>query len=152
MSILRSTRQNKWLSTPHNQKKVSFQLQSNNNLNKQQESTMAKTKDKSSDRSSDKKKKVEKSSGIQPFLFTAEEWPKDAPEQIIETTEGRNRLRSKMKILSGTETPEQLMMYLKNFEDKIYKNIKLTAPEKFAILKRIVDKEAQTIVSEVESD
>ena len=57
-----------------------------------------------------------------------------------------------MKILSGTETPEQLMMYLKNFEDKIYKNIKLTAPEKFAILKRIVDKEAQTIVSEVESD
>ena len=104
MSILRSTRQNKWLSTPHNQKKVSFQLQSNNNLNKQ-ESTMAKTKDKS-DRSSDKKKKVEKSSGIQPFLFTAEEWPKDAPEQIIETTEGRNRLKSKMKVLSGNETPE----------------------------------------------
>ena len=44
------------------------------------------------------------------------------------------------------------MMYLKNYEDKIYKNAVLTAPEKFAILKRIVDKEAQTIVSEVESD
>ena len=41
---------------------------------------MAKTKDKSDRRDSDKKKKVEKSSGIQPFLFTAEEWPKDAPE------------------------------------------------------------------------
>ena len=64
-----------------------FQLQSNNNLNKQKEATMAKTKDKSDRRDSDKKKKVEKSSGIQPFLFTPEEWPKDAPEQIIETTE-----------------------------------------------------------------
>ena len=57
-----------------------------------------------------------------------------------------------MKVLSGNETPEQLMMYLKNFEDKIYKNAVLTAQEKFAILKRIVDKEAQTIVSEVEND
>ena len=142
MSILISTRQNKWLSTPHKQKKVSFQLQSNNNLNKQQESTMAKTKDKSSDRSSDKKKKVEKSSGIQPFLFTPEEWPKDAPEQIIETTEGRNRLKSKMKVLSGNETPEQLMMYLKNYEDKIYKNTVLTSLDKLSILKRIVHKEA----------
>ena len=112
---------------------------------------MAKTKDKSG-RDSDKKKKVEKSSGIQPFLFTPEEWPKDAPEQIIETTEGRNRLKSKMKGLSGNKTLEQLMMYLKNYEDKIYKNAVLTAPEKLAILKRIVDKEVQTIVSEVESD
>ena len=102
--------------------------------------------------SSDKKKKVEKSSGIQPFLFTPEEWPKNAAEQIIETTEGRNRLKSKMKVLSGNKTPEQLMMYLKNFEDKIYKNALLTSPEKFTILKQIVDKEAQTIVSEVESD
>ena len=57
-----------------------------------------------------------------------------------------------MKVLSGNETPEQLMIYLKNYEDKIYKNAVLTAPEKLTILKRIVDKEAQTIVSEVESD
>ena len=105
---------------------------------------MAKTKDKSGHGDSDKKKKVEKSSGIQPFLFTPEEWPKDVPEQIIETTEGRNRLKSKMKVLSGNETPEQLMMYLKNYEDKIYKNAVLTPLEKLAILKRIVDKEGQT--------
>ena len=57
-----------------------------------------------------------------------------------------------MNVLSGNETPEQLMMYLKNYEDKIYKNTELSAPQKLAILKRIVDKEAQTIVSEVESD
>ena len=57
-----------------------------------------------------------------------------------------------MKVLSGNETPEQLMMYLKNYEDKIYKNAVLTRLEKLAILKRIVDKDAQTIVSEVESD
>ena len=43
-------------------------------------------------------------------------------------------------------------MYLKNYEDKIYKNAVLTPLEKLAILKRIVDKEAQTIVSEVKSD
>ena len=88
---------------------MSFQLQSNNNIkynSNKQKATMAKTKDKSGNRDSDKKKKVEKSSGIQPFLFTPEEWPKDAPEQIIETTEGRNRLKSKMKVLSGNETPE----------------------------------------------
>ena len=108
-------------------------------LNKQEE-TMAKTKDKLDRQDSDKKKKVEKSSGIQPFLFTPEEWPKDAPEQIIETTEGRNRLKSKKKVLSGNEAPEQLMMYLKNYEDKIYKNVVLTAPEKFAILKRLLTK------------
>ena len=105
MSILLSTRQKNWLSTPQKAKQVSFQLQSNNNiyLNKQ-EATMAKTMDKSG-RDSDKKKKVEKSSGIQPFLFTPKEWPKDAAEQIIETTEGRNRLKSKMKVLSGNKTP-----------------------------------------------
>ena len=57
-----------------------------------------------------------------------------------------------MKVLSGNKTPEQLMMFLKNYEDKIYKNAVLSALEKLAILERIVDKEAQTIVSEVESD
>ena len=57
-----------------------------------------------------------------------------------------------MNVLVGDETPEHLMIYLKNFEDKILKNTVLTAPEKFAILKRIVDKEVQTIVSDVEDN
>ena len=57
-----------------------------------------------------------------------------------------------MNILKGDETPEQLMIYLKNFEDKILENTVSTAPEKLAILRQIVDMEAQTIVSGVEAD
>ena len=94
MSILLLTRQKNWLSTPQKGKQVSFQLH-NKSDNNSQTTTMAKSRNNSDNRdssSSDKKKKVKKSSGIQPFLFTPEEWPKDAAEQTIETTEGRNRL------------------------------------------------------------
>ena len=83
MSILLLTRQKNWLSTPQKEKHVSFQLQENDTIkynSNKQKATMAKTKDKSGNRDSDKKKKVKKSSGIQPFLFTPEEWPDDAPE------------------------------------------------------------------------
>ena len=78
MSILLSTRQKNWLSTPKENsqkaKQVSFQL--NNSANNNSQTTMAKSRNNSDNRdssSSDKKKKVEKSSGIQPFLFTPEE-------------------------------------------------------------------------------
>ena len=57
-----------------------------------------------------------------------------------------------MFILQGNETPEQLMIYLKNYNDKIYSNVPLTPLEKLAFLKRIIDKEAQTIVSNVEAN
>ena len=40
-----------------------------------------------------------------------------------------------MYILQGAETPEQLMIYLKNYNDKTNKNLSLTAPEKLAIIK-----------------
>ena len=75
-------------------------------------------------------KEVKKSNGIQPFLFTPKERPNDVPTQIIKTTEERIKLKIKMNILQGDETPEQLTVYLKNFQDKIYKKIFLTAPEK----------------------
>ena len=84
MSILLSTRQKNWLSTPQKEKQVSFQLQKgkqesfqlHNNSNNLKNAAMAKSRNNSDNRdsSSDKKKKVEKSSGIQPFLFTPEEW------------------------------------------------------------------------------
>ena len=88
MSILLSTRQKNWLSTPKENsrlplqkvKQVSFQL--NNSTDNNSQLTMAKGRNNSDNRDSsssdNKKKKVEKSSGIQPFLFTPEEWPKDA--------------------------------------------------------------------------
>ena len=69
--------------------------------------------------------------------------------QTIKTTEGRNKLKSKMHILNEDEVPEQFMIWQKDFEDKILKNTTLTTPEKLAILQRLVDMEAQTIVSKV---
>ena len=59
---------------------------------------------------------------------------------------------NKMFILQGNETPEQLMIYLKNYDEQIYNNVSLAPLEKLAFLKRIIDKEAQTIVSNVEAN
>ena len=55
-----------------------------------------------------------------------------------------------MFILNGNETPEQLMIYLKSYEARITMNPLLTPLEKFSYLKRIVDKEALTILKKVE--
>ena len=44
------------------------------------------------------------------------------------------------------------MIYLKNYKDKIYKSVVLTAPEKLAIPKQIIDKEAQIIISNMEDN
>ena len=93
-----------------------------------------------------------KRSGISPFLYSPEAWPDDAATQNIETTENGSKLKSKMRVLEGDETPEQLMIWLKDFEDKILKNVTLIAPAKLAILRRLVDFEAQTILSTVEND
>ena len=63
-------------------------------------------------------KKIENGSRVLPFLFVPEEWPKEAAIQMIETTEGRNKLRTKMNILKGDETSKQLMGYLKDLKEK----------------------------------
>ena len=54
-----------------------------------------------------------------------------------------------MYVLQGDETPEQLMLWIKNYNDKI--NVTLTPAARLTFLRRIVDKEAQTIVSNVEA-
>ncbi|OEU07148.1 hypothetical protein FRACYDRAFT_251631 [Fragilariopsis cylindrus CCMP1102] len=72
-----------------------------------------------------KAKRVHRISGFKPFLYDAEQWDTKSPSQILKTTENGNRIDNKMFILQGDETPEQLI--------------------------RIVDKEAQTIVSNVET-
>ena len=97
-----------------------------------------------------KKKKLERSSGYKPFLYVAEEWPEDAPSQTLKTTEGHQQVITKMFILNGNETPEQLMIYLKSYEARITMNPLLTPLEQLAYLKRIVDKEALTILKKVE--
>ena len=47
-----------------------------------------------------------KRSGVTPFFYMPELWPEDAATQNIETTENRNKLKSKMRVLEGDEVPE----------------------------------------------
>ena len=57
-----------------------------------------------------------------------------------------------MYLLQGDETPEQLMLWIKNFNDKIDNNASSLSPAaRLTFLRRIVYKEAQTIVSNVET-
>ena len=92
-----------------------------------------------------------KQSGIAPFLYTPEVFPDDVATQNIETTENGSKLKSKMKVLDSDEVPEQLMTWLKDLENKELKNEVLKAG-KLAILRRLVNFEAQTILSNVEND
>ncbi|OEU21421.1 hypothetical protein FRACYDRAFT_235044 [Fragilariopsis cylindrus CCMP1102] len=96
-----------------------------------------------------KAKRVHRISGFKPFLYDAEEWDTKSPSQILKTTENGNRIDNKMYILQGDETPEQLMLWIKNYNDKI--NVALAPAARLTFLRRIVDKEAQTIVSNVET-
>ena len=144
-SILKSTRQKNWLSIPGKRKKrVTFH---NSVISKKikaekKEVTMVK---------SDKLDRV-KRSGISPFLYTPETFPDDHPTQNIETTENGSKIKTKMRVLEGDEAPEQFMVWLKDYEDKIFANEVLRAPAKLAMLRRLVDEEAQTILSKVEKD
>ena len=94
--------------------------------------------------------KVHQISCIKPFLYEAKEWDKNDPTQILKTTEGRSKLDNKMFILQGDETSKQFMLWLKNYDNKINKNILISSVENLAFLKPIVDKEAQKIMSKVE--
>ena len=75
-------------------------------------------------------------------IYAPTDWLEDSKIQMIENTKGRNQLKSKMNILSWDKTPEQLMIYFKNYKDKILMNTILTAPEKLAIFRQIVDMKA----------
>jgi hypothetical protein len=96
-----------------------------------------------------KAKRVHTISGFKPFLYDAEEWDTTSPYQNLKTTENGNKLDNKMYVLQGDETPEQLMLWIKNYDDKI--NVSLAPAARLTFLRRIVDKEAQTIVSNVEA-
>ena len=69
-----------------------------------------------------------------PFIYMLEEFPEDVATQNIETTENGNKLKSKMHLLNRDELPEEPMIWLKDFKDKILKSTALTAPAKLAIL------------------
>ena len=96
--------------------------------------------------------KLHRFNGIRLFLYETKTWDKKALTQIIKTTEGKSKLDNKMYVLQRDKTSEQLMLWLKNYDDKIKKNSSLSPAEKQAFLKCNVDKGAQTIVSEVEQN
>ena len=60
-------------------------------------------KDSRKDEPEVKKKKLKGSSGIKPFLYVAKEWPKDAPSNILKTTEGCHKMDNKMFISMETK-------------------------------------------------
>ena len=87
----------------------------------------------------------QETSGNKPFLYVREEWD-DKVEKTTVKTSGNVKIDSEMVILRGTETPEQFMLWLKDYEDKILHNEKTTVLDRVNILKRIVSKEAQVTV------
>jgi hypothetical protein len=88
---------------------------------------------------------IQETSGSKPFLYIREEWD-DKVEKTTVKTSGKVKIDSEMVILKGIETPEQLMFWLKDYEDKILHNDKTTVQDRVDILKRIVSKEAQVVV------
>ena len=154
-SILKPTRLKNWLSYPSSSNKVTFQFELPKITGEEglvvlpagkteYELTMAKGERNSLP--------GDKRSGMTPFLYTTEEFPDDAASQMIETTENGSKLKSKMHLLIVDEVPEQLRIWLKDLEDKILRNTTLSSPAKLAILRRLVNMEAQTIVSKTEED
>lgn len=63
--------------------------------------------------------------------------------------EGRNKLDKKNFILQGDGKSEQLMLWIKNYQNKIQKNILLSPTKNLAFFKQIIDKEAQNIVCRI---
>ena len=146
-SLLRSTRHKNWLKSP-SELEIGIEKLSLSplfHIDKKSGGTriVAMVKD-----TSDSKKR----SGVTPFLYKPELWPEDAATQNIETTENGNKLKSKMRVLEGDEVPEQLMIWLEDYDDKIRNNVSLSAEAKLGFLKRLVASEAQSILSQVERD
>ena len=85
-------------------------------------------------------------SGTKPFLWIREEWDDNVEKTTVKTDTGKVKIDSEMVILKGTETPEQFMFWLKDYEDKILHNTRTTNVDRVNVLKRIVQKEAQVTV------
>jgi hypothetical protein len=88
----------------------------------------------------------QETSGSKPFLWTREEWDDKVEKTTVKTETGKVKIDSEMVILQGTETAEQFMLWLKDYEDKIFHNTKTTMLDRLNVLKRIVSKEAQITV------
>ena len=136
-SLLRSTRHKNWLKSPSDLEigieKLS--LSPLFHIGKKNGETRAVTMVKDT---SDSKKR----SGVTPFLYKPELGPEDTATQNIETTENENKLKSKMRVLEGDEVSEQLMIWLEDYDNKIFNNVLLSAQAKLGFLRRLVASEA----------
>jgi hypothetical protein len=88
----------------------------------------------------------QESSRSKPFLWTREEWDENVEKTTVKTETGKVKIDPEMVILKGIETPEQFMLWLKDYEDKILHNTKTSLLDSLNVLKRIVSKEAQVTV------
>jgi hypothetical protein len=64
----------------------------------------------------------------------------------VKTDTGKVKIDSEMVILKRTETPEQFMFWLKDYEDKILHNTRTTSVDGINVFKRIVSKKAEVTV------
>ena len=156
-SILKSTRQKNWLSIPGEKRRVTFQFEIPKITGSKLkvllparettfELTMVKANNERNGLPSNKR------SGISPFIYSPETFPEDHPTQSIETTENGSKIKTLMHVLDGDEAPELFMEWLADYEDKIFTNEVLKAPAKLSMMRRLVNGEAQTILSKVEKD
>jgi hypothetical protein len=88
----------------------------------------------------------QETSGSKPFLFTREEWDENVEKTTVKSETGKVKINTEMVILKGIETPEQFMLWLKDYEDKILHNTKNALLDRLNVLKFIVSKEAQVTV------
>ena len=66
-------------------------------------------------------KDLTKTSGIKPFLYQKEVWDENVERTTIKIGTAAVKVDNKMVVLNGSETPEQFMLWLKNYEPLVGK-------------------------------
>ena len=86
------------------------------------------------------------SSGYQPFTYTMEQWDDKAQRTVVKLDSNKIKFDDKMIVLQGNETPELLLLWKKDYDDKIMSNKDLNWDQRIDVLGRIVAKEAQIAI------
>lgn len=86
------------------------------------------------------------SSGYQPFTYTMEQWDEKAQRTVVKLDSNKIKFDDKMIVLQGNETPELLLLWKKDYDDKIMSNKDLNWDQRIDVLGRIVTKEAQIAI------
>ena len=105
---------------------------------------------------------MRKSTRKLPFVYEgAEEWDSEVDETVEVVLEPHKNVKSKgtkikykdtFFVFTGQESGEKLIRWWMNYINKIWKKQGLSWDEKIDVLKRMVKKEAETIVVQVLKD